>query len=73
MHAKLDPQTAASFGSGILTYVVPAGRYAHVVEGGVDKVVPGTYAHSVRPDYPAWRWLTAPVEVLWSPASPASG
>ena len=60
---------ALMIGSGILTYVVPAGRYTHVVEGGVDRVVPGTYAHGTRPDYPAWRWLTAPVEVLWSPGN----
>jgi uncharacterized ion transporter superfamily protein YfcC len=55
--------------SGILTYLVPSGRYTHVVEGGIDRVVPGTFAHSARPDYPAWRWLTAPVEVLWSPGN----
>ena len=60
---------ALMIGSGILTYVVPAGRYTHVVEGGIDKVVPGTFAQSARPDYPAWRWLTAPVEVLWSPGN----
>jgi uncharacterized ion transporter superfamily protein YfcC len=60
---------ALMIGSGVLTYVVPAGRYAHVVEGGIDKVVPGTYAPGARPDYPAWRWLTAPVEVLWSPGN----
>ena len=60
---------ALMIGSGILTYVVPAGRYTHVVEGGVDKVVPGTFAPGARPDYPAWRWLTAPVEVLWSPGN----
>jgi len=57
---------ALMIGSGILTYLVPAGSYKHVLEGGVDRVVPGTYAQGVRPHYPAWRWLTAPVEVLWS-------
>lgn len=55
--------------SGILTYMIPAGRYTHVVEGGVDRVKPGTYAPGPRPDYPAWRWLTAPIEVLWSPGN----
>jgi uncharacterized ion transporter superfamily protein YfcC len=60
---------ALMIGSGILTYLVPAGHYTHVVEGGIDKVVPGTFVHGARPDYPAWRWLTAPVEVLWSPGN----
>ena len=60
---------ALMIGSGVLTYVVPAGNYSHVVEGGIDRVVPGTYAYGHRPDYPAWRWLTAPAEVLWSPGN----
>jgi uncharacterized ion transporter superfamily protein YfcC len=60
---------ALMVGSGILTYVVPAGSYAHLVEGGVDRVVPGSFAFGTRPDYPAWRWLVAPVEVLWSPGN----
>jgi uncharacterized ion transporter superfamily protein YfcC len=60
---------ALMIGSGILTYVIPAGSYAHVKDGGVDRVVPGTFAPAPRPDYPAWRWLTAPVEVLWSPGN----
>ncbi len=55
--------------SGILTYVIPSGSYTHVVEAGVDKVAPGTFVYGPRPDYPAWRWLTAPVEVLWSPGN----
>ena len=56
-------------GSGILTYVIPAGNYTHAVAGGVDRVVPGTFSFAARPDYPPWRWLTAPVEVLWSPGN----
>ncbi len=60
---------ALMIGSGILTYLVPSGSYRHVVEAGVDKVLPGTFAFAPRPDYPAWRWITAPVEVLWSPGN----
>jgi uncharacterized ion transporter superfamily protein YfcC len=60
---------ALMIGSGALTYLVPAGGYTHVVEGGVDRVVPGTFAYGHRPNYPAWRWLTAPIEVLWSPGN----
>ncbi len=55
--------------AGILTYVVPAGSYRHEVSQGVDRVVPGSFSYHARPDYPAWRWLTAPVEVLWSPGN----
>jgi uncharacterized ion transporter superfamily protein YfcC len=54
-------------GAGILTYLVPAGSYQHLVSGGVDKVVPGSFAYHARPDYPVWRWFTAPIEVFWSP------
>lgn len=60
---------ALMIGSGLLTYVIPSGGYRHVVEAGVDRVVPGTFAYAQRPDYPAWRWLTAPAEVLWSPGN----
>ncbi len=60
---------ALMIGSGILTYVIPSGSYGHTVEAGVDKVIPGTFAYGARPNYPAWRWLTAPVEVLWSPGN----
>jgi uncharacterized ion transporter superfamily protein YfcC len=60
---------ALMIGSGILTYLIPAGSYERAVEGGVDRVLPGTFAYGSRPAYPAWRWLTAPVEVLWSPGN----
>ena len=60
---------ALMIGSGILTYLVPSGSYKHLVEAGVVWVVPGTFAYSPRPDYPAWRWLTAPAEVLWNPGN----
>jgi uncharacterized ion transporter superfamily protein YfcC len=60
---------ALMIASGILTYLIPAGSYKHVAEAGVDRVVPGTFVYGQRPAYPAWRWLTAPVEVLWSPGN----
>jgi uncharacterized ion transporter superfamily protein YfcC len=56
-------------GAGILTYLVPSGSYQHVVAEGVDRVTPGSFAFHARPDYPAWRWLTAPIEVFWSPGN----
>ena len=52
--------------AGVLTRVIPAGSYERVVEQGRTLVVPGTYRQVDRPSYPAWRWFTAPVEVLWS-------
>jgi uncharacterized ion transporter superfamily protein YfcC len=58
---------ALMIGAGLLTYIVPAGSYSRVVAQGVERVVPGSFAYGHRPDYPAWRWITAPVEVLWSP------
>jgi uncharacterized ion transporter superfamily protein YfcC len=60
---------ALMIGSGILTYVIPSGSYTHTVEAGVNRVVPGTFAYNHRPDYPVWRWFTAPAEVLWSPGN----
>ncbi len=55
--------------SGVLTRVVPAGTYDRLITDGVARVVPGTYTEVARPDYPAWRWLTAPVEVLFAPGN----
>ena len=53
--------------AGILTYVVPAGQYARVVQEGREIIDPQSYQAVARPDYPSWRWFTAPVEVLWGP------
>ncbi|TVP84975.1 MAG: YfcC family protein [Acholeplasmataceae bacterium] len=49
--------------AGILTHIIPAGTYVRDADG---MVIDGTY--QVLPDggHPVWRWLTAPVEVLWS-------
>lgn len=53
--------------AGILTQVVPAGSYDRVTVDGRSVVREGTYHTVERPDYPAWRWLTAPFEVLAGP------
>ena len=55
--------------AGILTRVVPAGSYDRVLEGGRTLVAPDSYREVPRPGYPAWRWFTAPFEVLASPDS----
>ncbi|HOX14262.1 MAG TPA: hypothetical protein PLB56_15260, partial [Spirochaetales bacterium] len=53
--------------AGILTRVVPAGTYERIEGPSGPTLVPGSYRVTERPDYPAWRWLTAPAEVLGSP------
>jgi uncharacterized ion transporter superfamily protein YfcC len=51
--------------AGVLTLVVPAGQYQRVVlEDGRETILPETFTMSAKPAYPAWRWLTAPIEVL---------
>jgi uncharacterized ion transporter superfamily protein YfcC len=53
--------------AGILTLVVPAGRYERALTDGREIVLPETFKSIASPDYPAWRWFTAPVEVLAGP------
>jgi len=53
--------------AGIMTLVVPSGSYERTpgADGSI-VVVPGSYVRNEGADYPAWRWLTAPIEVLAS-------
>lgn len=55
--------------SGVLTRTVPAGSYDRQELDGREIVVPGSYEENDRPDYPIWRWATAPVEVLFAPGN----
>jgi uncharacterized ion transporter superfamily protein YfcC len=55
--------------AGVLTRVVPAGSYARVVVDGRETLVPGSFQFTTPPDYPIWRWFTAPLEVLAAPGS----
>lgn len=55
--------------SGILTLILPAGEYQRIVEEGRTIVVDGSYRHIERPDYPVWRWLSAPIEILFAPGN----
>jgi uncharacterized ion transporter superfamily protein YfcC len=52
--------------AGVLTLVVPAGRYARITVDGRETIDPGSFQVVPRPDYPIWRWFIAPVEVLGS-------
>lgn len=53
--------------SGILTQVIPAGSYTRVQVDGRDVIDPASFQIVDRPDYPFWRWFTAPFEVLATP------
>jgi uncharacterized ion transporter superfamily protein YfcC len=52
--------------AGILTLIVPAGSYARVAQDGRAVIDPKSFQLITRPDYPIWRWFTAPLEVLAS-------
>ena len=52
--------------SGALTRVLPAGTFERIRSEGRTLVVNGSYRELPRPDYPVWRWFTAPVEILFS-------
>ncbi len=51
--------------AGILTRVLPAGSYERYDVDGRTLIDPASYQVIERPEYPLWRWFTAPVEVLW--------
>lgn len=55
--------------AGILTRVLSAGQYTRVTVERREVVQPGSFQYLDRPVYPIWRWVTAPVEVLWGPES----
>jgi len=53
--------------AGILTRMIPVGSFDRAIAAGGEILVPGSYHLIPRPDYPVWRWFTAPFEVLASP------
>lgn len=52
--------------AGLLTLVVPAGRYARLEVNGRETIDPASFQFTERPNYPVWRWFVAPIEVLGS-------
>lgn len=50
--------------AGVLTRLIPAGQYARTVVDGREVIAADTFTTSERPNYPVWRWFTAPFEVL---------
>jgi uncharacterized ion transporter superfamily protein YfcC len=55
--------------AGVLTRLVPAGAYARIEVDGRERLVPDSFQYTTQPDYPVWRWFTAPLEVLGAPGS----
>ena len=53
--------------AGLLTRLLPAGRYERVMVDGRQMILPDSFRFVARPHYPVWRWFTAPLEVLWGP------
>ena len=53
--------------AGVLTQIIPAGSYAKTIQAGRQVIDPQSFQAVARPNYPIWRWFTAPVEVLWGP------
>jgi len=51
--------------SGFLTRWIPAGAYERVVIDGRMAVVAGSFQYLNEAVFPAWRWFTAPIEVIW--------
>ena len=50
--------------TGILTQVVPAGAYDRTLVDGREVIAADSFHYVARPDYPFWRWFTAPLEVF---------
>jgi len=55
--------------AGLLTRIIPAGSYTWVTVDGRQVIDPQSFQYGEQPDYPVWRWFTAPLEVLWGPGS----
>ena len=55
--------------AGILTLIIPTGQYQRMEVDGRESILADSYAITERPDYPIWRWFTAPLEVLAGPDS----
>ncbi len=52
--------------AGLLTLAIPAGHYTRITVDGRETIDPASFQVVVKPDYPIWRWLIAPLQVLGS-------
>jgi uncharacterized ion transporter superfamily protein YfcC len=55
--------------AGILTRTIPSGAYERTSVDGREMLVSHSFQYTAQSDYPVWRWLTAPVEVLAAPGN----
>ncbi len=55
--------------AGVLTLVIPAGKFDRVQTDGRLVIDPNSFRFVERPDYPVWRWFIAPIEVLGADGS----
>ena len=55
--------------AGILTRILPASQYRLVELNGRQVIDQSTFTLIEKPNYPVWRWFTAPVEVLAAPGN----
>ncbi len=53
--------------AGIMTTVIPSGEYKRMETNGISTIQPDSFTLADHPDYPFWRWFTAPLEVLAGP------
>jgi uncharacterized ion transporter superfamily protein YfcC len=53
--------------AGLLTVVVPSGTYQRSIINEIEVIDPLSFTYIPKPDYPFWRWLIAPFEVLGGP------
>jgi uncharacterized ion transporter superfamily protein YfcC len=52
--------------AGVLTRILPAGVYDTYTQNEREMIDPDSFRYITPPDYPVWRWFTAPIEVLGS-------
>ena len=52
--------------SGMLTRILPPGEYDRIIVDGRETIDVNSFEYIEKPDYPFYRWFTAPLEVLWS-------
>src|SRR5687767_14249300 len=52
--------------AGILTLIIPTGEYTRIQVDGRETIDPDSFQFVDKPNYPVWRWLIAPIEVLGS-------
>ncbi|NLA12273.1 MAG: YfcC family protein [Firmicutes bacterium] len=57
--------------SGVLTQLIPSGSYERMVVDGKEVVDPHSFHLVEKEPLPVYRWLTAPVEVLYASANSA--